>query len=336
MTVIARTGDVVAGFSGDYALGLDIGGTKLAAGVVRSDGAVASLLTRPTDGADGPERVIVRLLDLARDAIAETDVASSQLAGIGIGCAGPLDAVRGVVQGPPNLPGWREVPLVARVEEALSLPTRLENDASAATLGEFVHGAGRGCDHMLYLTISTGVGGGAVIDGVLHRGRTGNGGEFGHIVVVHGGRQCGCGSRGCLEAYVSGTSIAARARERLAAGSPSSLAALPEVTAADVTAAAGAGDALAAELWEETGDILGSGLAGLVNAFELEVVVLGGGVTRGGARLLDRVRERALARAMPAAARDCRIVLAALGDRVGVVGAATSAFVNSSTGAADA
>jgi len=332
MKIMARSGDVVAGFSGGYALGLDIGGTKLAAGVVRSDGAVASLLTRATGAADGPERVIARLLDLARDAISETDVASAQLAGIGIGCVGPLDSVRGVVQNPPNLPGWLEVPLVARVEEALGLPTRLENDATAATLGEFVYGAGRGCGHMLYLTISTGVGGGAVIDGVLHRGRTGNGGELGHIVVVHGGRRCGCGSRGCLEAYVSGTAIAARARERLAAGSPSSLAALPEVTAADVAAAASAGDGLAAELWEETGDILGSGLAGLVNIFEPEVVVLGGGVTRGGAGLLDRVRESALARAMPAVARDCRIVLAALGDRVGVVGAATAVFVNSSTG----
>ena len=193
----------------------------------------------------------------------------------------------------------------------------LENDATAAAAGEHRFGAGRGTSHMVYLTISTGVGGGAVVDGRLFRGGAGNGGELGHVTVDWHGRTChGCGRRGCLEAYASGTSIAERARE----------AGLAASSAEEVAAAARAGDPIAHTVWAETTEALACGLTSIVNAFEPERVVLGGGVTRAGDQLLAPVRERVRADALGPAAATADIVLSELGDRVGVVGAAAVAF----------
>jgi glucokinase len=181
---------------------------------------------------------------------------------------------------------------------------------------------------MVYLTISTGVGGGVVVDGRLYRGAMGNGAEVGHVTVDWNGRRCrGCGRRGCLEAYVSGTSIAERAREALAAnGRSSSLAALANFTAADVAAAARAGDALAQAVWDETVAALACGLTSIVNVLEPELVVVGGGVSRSGEQLLGPVRKSVLADAMEPAGRAADIVPSAFGERVGVVGAAAIVY----------
>ncbi|NUS04009.1 MAG: ROK family protein, partial [Nonomuraea sp.] len=195
-------------------LSLDIGGTKLAAGVVTGDGRVHGWQYAPTRREEGPRRVLARLFDLGRKAVAEAG--PPEVAAVGISCGGPLDSAAGVLECPPHLPGWIDVPVGAMAAEAFGVPSVLENDATAAALGEFRYGAGRGTRTMLYLTLSTGVGGGAVIDGRLHRGAAGNGGELGHVTVRPGGRRCSCGRHGCLEAYASGTSIAERAREALA------------------------------------------------------------------------------------------------------------------------
>jgi glucokinase len=191
---------------------------------------------------------------------------------------------------------------------------------------------------MIYLTISTGVGGGIVIDGRLYRGSLGNGGEFGHLTIDCNGRRChGCGRLGCLEAYVSGTSIAERARAALAERTRESvLAGLDDITAADVAEAACAGDALAEEVWDATTVALACGLTSIVNIFEPELVVLGGGVTRSGNQLLGPVREAVRTTAMSPAGRAAEIVLSALGDHVGVVGAAAIAFEQVSSGPASA
>jgi glucokinase len=188
-------------------------------------------------------------------------------------------------------------------------------------IAEYRFGAGRGTSTMLYLTVSTGIGGGAIINRSLHRGAAGNGGEFGHVTVHRGGRLCSCGRRGCVEAYASGTAIAERAREALADDKSSTLAALPAPTAADVSAAAAANDPLAARVWAETMDLLGAAVTDLVNAFEPDLVVLGGGVTRAGAMLIDPVRDLVAREAMAPAAGAARVVLAELGDLVCVVGA---------------
>ncbi|GGK75014.1 ROK family protein [Mangrovihabitans endophyticus] len=300
-------------------LALDIGGTKLAVAVVTADGTTHGSLVAPTPHT-GDWRVAVDLLfDLGRRALARAGL--GEAAAVGISCGGPLDAEAGVLLCPPHLPGWIDVPIGPLAAEAFGAPFALENDATSAAVAEYRLGAGRGTHTMLYLTVSTGIGGGAVVGGALHRGAAGNGGEFGHITVHRGGRRCSCGRRGCVEAYASGTSIAARAREALAAGAESALGVLTAPTAADVAAAAADGDPLATAIWAEAVELLGVAVTDLVNVFEPDAVVLGGGVTRSGAMLLDPVRAQVGAEAMTPAAGAARVALAALGDEVCVVGA---------------
>jgi glucokinase len=300
-------------------LGLDIGGTKLAAAVVTADGSAHGLVVAPTCRDEGWRAVLGRLFDMGRHAIAAAGLGAVQA--VGIACGGPLDAESGVLLGPPHLPGWSHVLVGPLATAEFGVPAALQNDATAAAIAEYRFGAGRGTDTMVYLTVSTGIGGGAIINGSLHRGSAGNGGEFGHITVRRGGRLCSCGRRGCVEAYASGTSIASRASAALAGGARSSLAGLKKVTAADVTTAAAAGDPLARVVWEETVELLGSAVTDLVNVLEPDLVVLGGGVTRSGAMLLEPVRQLVAREAMPPAAGAAEIVLAGLEDRVGVVGA---------------
>jgi glucokinase len=262
---------------------------------------------------------------MGQASIAEADL--GPVAAVGISCGGPLDARRGILSSPLHLPGWFDIPIVDMAEREFGVPAVLENDASAAVVGEHRFGAAQHADIALYLTISTGVGGGAVIGGRLHRGAAGNGGEFGHITVRPGGRDCLCGRKGCLEAYASGSSIAARTAELLAADPrPSVLRELDEPRAEHVSAAAAQGDPVATQVWDETVEILGQAVTDLVNLFEPNVVVLGGGVTRSGAQLLAPVARIVGDTAMPPAAAAARVTLAALGDEVCVVGAGALAL----------
>jgi glucokinase len=298
-------------------LALDIGGTKLAAGVVSSDGRVLAFAVEPTPAEEGPERGLQRLFDLGRRVLADAGLEPQQLGGVGIGCGGPLDSTRGVLLAPLHLPGWRDVPVTALAESAFGVPAALENDGTAAAAGTHRWGAGRGTRTMVYLTVSTGVGGGVVADGRLYEGAMGNGSELGHITVDWRGRPCrGCGRRGCLEAYVSGTSIAERAQE----------AGLEETSGEAVAAAALDGDSIAQAVWDETIEALACGLTSIVNAFEPELVVVGGGVSRSGEQLLGPVRTKVHEQALTPAGRAVRLVRSALGEHVGVVGAAAIVY----------
>jgi glucokinase len=312
----------------DHVLALDIGGTKLAAGVVDRDGTVLAMRVEPSRVSEGPDVMIARHLELGREAVAASGVPWSSIAAVGIACGGPLDPRAGVIQSPLSLPGWDDIPLVRIVSEALGRPALVDNDATAGALAEWRYGVGRNraVRDLVYLTISTGVGGGLVLDGSVYRGVAGNAGELGHLTVDYRGRRCACGRLGCVEAYASGTNIAVRAREALEAGEPSSLRDLATVTARDVSEAAAAGDPLAARVWDETTEILGSAVANILDIFNPELVVLGGGVTRAGAQLLDPVRDLGRRLAMPPAARSGDVVLAGLGDELGVVSAAALAF----------
>jgi glucokinase len=308
-------GGVPAG-DGFPVLGLDIGGTKIAAGVVDPAGSVHSFVSAPSRAEEGPAATLARLFELGRQAVSESGIDLAEIGAVGVGCGGPLDAVRGVLIAPPHLPGWHDVPVSQLAAEAFRLPVTLENDGTAAAAGEHRFGAGAGTRTMIYLTISTGVGGGAVIDGRLYRGAMGNGGEFGHVTVDCKGRLCrGCGRRGCLEAYVSGTSIAERAHE----------AGLLGATAEDVARAALAGEPVASAVWNDTVEALGCGLTSIVNLFEPELVVLGGGVVRSGEQLVGPVRDAVHAGALGPAA-SARVVASFLGDQVGVAGAAAIVY----------
>jgi glucokinase len=306
-------------------LGLDIGGTKLAAGVVDRNGVVHSFVVAPSRAEEGPEPTLERLFELGRRAVAESGLDWDAIQAVGIGCGGPLDAERGILIAPPHLPGWRNVHVSELAAGAYQRPVTLENDATAAAAGEHRWGAGSGVSNMVYLTISTGVGGGVVIDGSLYRGSMGNGGELGHVTVDWHGRPCrGCGRLGCLEAYVSGTSIAERAQE----------AGLSYASAEDVAAAARDGDAGAKAVWDETVEALACGVTSIVNLFEPELVVIGGGVSRSGEQLIGPVRELVRASTMKPAGEKADIVASAFGDHVGVVGAAAIVYDRAALGEA--
>jgi glucokinase len=315
-TPVVDDGAVVAAGDG-HVLGLDIGGTKLAAGVVDRQGRLSSFVVEPTRREEGPDVVLERLWKLGSEAVERSGAGWESVESVGIGCGGPLDAAAGLLIAPPHLPGFTNVPISALAAEQYERPVTLENDATAAAAGEHRWGAGRGTDNMVYLTVSTGVGGGVVLDGRLFRGSTGNGGELGHVTVDWRGRPCrGCGRLGCLEAYVSGTSIAERARE----------AGLDVATAEDVARLAADGEPTAGRVWDETTEALACGITSIVNLFEPELVVVGGGVTRSGEQLLEPVRERVAAGTMKPAGDHVRIAVSGLGDQVGVYGAAAIVY----------
>lgn len=310
-------------------LGIDIGGTKLAVGLATADGTLLAEARQASGAEDGPDRVIGRILELARGVVEEARIGLEEVQRIGIGCGGPLDPSRGVIRNALNMPGWIDIPIVARIEQELGPPAFLDNDANAAALGEHRFGAGRGLDNLVYLTVSTGVGGGVILDGRLYQGENGNAAELGHISVDAAGRACHCGSVGCIETYCSGTSIADRTREVLAADDdPSVLRSGPveAITAQVVAAAAREGDALAAAIWDGSMQLLGAGIVSIIHAFNPRLVILGGGVTRSGDQLFEPVRRVVDERTMPWLREAVEIVPAALGEMTGILGAVAVAL----------
>ena len=307
-------------------LAIDIGGTKLAAGIVGPAGNILARGETPTLASEGPERVLNRIFRLAENVLAAPGVSADAIGRIGIGCAGPVDRLKGLILNPPNLPGWVHVPLVERIEKALGRPTVLENDANAAALGEFRYGAGKGASSLVYLTVSTGIGSGIILDGKIWHGVKDGAGEVGHMTLLPDGPMCGCGNRGCLEALASGPSIARRAREALAAGQPSRLREAGDFTAADVVRLAQEGDPIAAEVWDATVEYLGLGVAAIVTILAPERVVIGGGVTQAGDFLFKPLRREVRHRVKLVAVESVPILPAALGPDVGILGAAAVAL----------
>ncbi len=307
-----------------HVLAIDIGGTKLAAGVVREDGTQLSRGRVPTDVAKGPHAAVERLAALCKDVIAQSGVGDVAL--IGIGCGGPLDPRTGVTLNPPNLPGWEDFPLVALVEKALGVKAYLDNDANAAVLGEHRFGAGRGYQHLVYVTLSTGVGGGVILDDRLYQGSNGNAAELGHIQVKYDGWPCPCGGQGCIEAFCSGTNIARRARETASPRLIALAGSREAITTEHVVAAVREGDAAAVAVWDETVRVLSAGVASMINAFNPQRVIIGGGVTAAGPLLFEPLSRLALGRAMSVLAKGVDVVPAQLGDQVGVMGAAAVAL----------
>lgn len=307
-------------------LAIDIGGTKLAAGIVDAGGRILVRGEVATVAPEGPARVLARIVGLGRDLLGRPEVSAGHIRRIGVGCAGPVDRLAGLVQNPPNLPGWTRVALADHLQQAFSLPVVLENDANAAALGEFRYGAGRGTRSLVYLTVSTGIGGGIILDGKIWHGLKDAAGEIGHMTIAPDGPLCGCGNRGCLEAMASGPSIARRAREALVGGRASRLREVPNLTAADVVGLAQAGDKVACEVWEETIRCLGLGVAAAITILAPERVVIGGGVTAAGEFLFEPLRREVRDRVKLVPMESIPILPAALGRDVGILGAAAVAL----------
>ena len=308
-------------------LALDIGGTKLTVGVVADSGEVLAERVGRTDRSDSPNKILDRLFAMSEEALLETGLSQHDLSGVGVSFGGPVDFPGGRTVTCHHLPGWESFPLRDVVAERAGLPAIVDNDANAAALGEVRFGAARGCRHVLYLTVSTGVGGGVVLDGRVHRGASSMAGEIGHTLVVREGPMCTCGRRGCLEAVASGPAIARAAREAMAAGETSTLAEMPEegLTARQVAEAAPR-DALAARILGEAGRAMGVVIAAAVNLVNPEMVVIGGGVSQAGEALFAPLRESVKQHGVPESVQSLRIAPGALGQRGGLLGAAALAL----------
>jgi glucokinase len=304
-------------------IGVDLGGTQIRALVCDGQGQVLSRAATLTLAQEGCAAVIERIHQTIIEAVGT--LPWEAVAGIGVGAPGPLDPYSGVVVHAPNLPGWDGVPLRSIIAERFGRPVELGNDANLAALGEQRFGAGRGVADMVYMTVSTGIGGGIIAGGELFLGHGGFAGEIGHQTILVDGPLCGCGNRGCLEALAAGPAIGRMGREAAALPRGAALLALAggdiaAVTARTVSKAAAGGDAAAIEILRRAATYIGIGLANLCNILNPELFVLGGGVTNSGAFFLDMIRETIPLHAM-AAMRNVRVVRAALGDDVVLMGA---------------
>jgi len=305
--------------------GIDLGGTKMLAVVVDAEGNILVSEEQPTLAAEGAERVMARMAAMVRRLVAAS---GRRISALGVATAGTLDPADGTVRAAVNL-GWTEVPLGRTLERELGVKVTVENDANAAAYGEWKAGAGRGTRHCVFITVSTGVGGGIISDGRLIRGWTASAGEIGHITIDWNGPVCGCGNVGCLELYASGTAIG-RAGAAAAAADPDAGRAMLElaggnaasITSREVAAAAAGGDALAQRLLRDAGRALGTGLASIVHMTNPELIILGGGASKIGAPLLGPMEQALRRHAIPSIGDKVRIVPPELGVPAGAIGAA--------------
>jgi len=313
-----------------YCIGIDLGGTFIKAALVDEEMTLRAQAAAPTPADRGPDGVIETMAATAEGLLVEGGIDPRDVLGVGIGSPGPLDLENGLVIGMPNIPGFDNVPIRDRLAARLAAPAVLENDANAAALGEFLAGSGRDVEHMVLLTLGTGLGSGIIIAGRLLHGAHGLGGELGHLIVQPGGEPCGCGQRGCLERYTSATYLARYARRLVEQGRGGALADVfartGEITSKDVAEAAGAGDELAGEVWDRAVRHLAIGCVNVCRILDPDLIVLGGGMAKAGDDLLDPLREHFRREHWNLAEIRTALALASLGNDAGVLGAAGVAW----------
>jgi glucokinase len=312
-------------------IGVDMGGTKILAAVVRGDGKILGRAKNKTKAEQGPEEVIGRITETVRQAAAAAGVTLVEIAAVGIGAPGPLDPEEGIVFHTPNMPGWHNVPLGRHLSEVLGIPAFVDNDVNIGTLGEYVLGAGRGTRDMVGIFVGTGVGGGVILDGKLRSGARHAAGEVGHMVIAAGGPYCGCGRQGCLESVASRTAIVRDIRAGITAGRENLLSQIAGRQLKRITSG------VLAKAWREncplTREVLGRvqwylGLhaSAIVNLLDPEMLVYGGGVVEAlGESFLDPIRVVAEQHYIHQKGAPIRVVAAQLGDDAGILGGAVMA-----------
>ncbi len=311
-----------------YIIAVDLGGTQIRAALCSPDGQIFRRVAKLTLAQEGQEAVIERIGRAISEAM--EGAATGEMAGIGIGAPGPLNPTTGILLRAPNLPGWFNVPLRTLISERFGRPTFLGNDANLAGLAEATYGAARGISDVIYLTISTGIGSGIITGGKMLLGSHGLAAEAGHIIVQPDGLLCGCGGHGCLETVAAGPAIARDVVARIEAGKKSKVSKLvggdlKKVDARVVSEAAQAGDKVAINAFHRAGEYLGLGIVSLLHLFNPRMIVLGGSVTKAGALLFDPMQKIIEKRAQPPYLEGLSIAQAALGDDVGLLGAAALA-----------
>ncbi|MFC0212309.1 mannose-6-phosphate isomerase, class I [Paenibacillus chartarius] len=303
-----------------YAIGIDIGGTKTAIGLVDPAGHIAAKRVLATEGP--PEAMVVRIAAAVRELCSEAAVEPSQVLGIGIGAPGPLHPASGTIVCPPNLPDWKGFQLVSELQKYVDHPILMENDATAATLAEKWVGAGTDSDHFVYVTISTGIGAGIYMHGQLVTGSTGNAGDAGHIVIDPAAGRCSCGQDGCWEFVASGTAIARQASAKLER----------PVTAEEAFALASQGDKQMLEVYETAFRQVGVGCVTLINLLDPDKIIIGGGVSKVGDVLFREVARYVEKNALNPSGRQTPVVPAALGQDAGLIGAAALLHIGKAQG----
>ncbi len=301
-------------------IGIDLGGTDIKAGLVDAQLNITAQVTLPTQAATGPDGVVERIVAIIEEL---RGLPQATAAAVGIGTPGPLSPTRGIVYRSANLPGWRDVPLRDNVARRVGMPVTIDNDANVAAYGEYR--ADPEIRNLVLLTLGTGVGAGAVVDGRILHGQHENASEWGHMIVHPGGIPCKCGQRGCLEMYASASNIAKRTAQQIRAGAESSLDDPDSISGRDVADAAKSGDALANKVWDEACHALAIACINIQHALNPQRVLLGGGMGNAGEFLLDAVRRHYRAMHWNLCDDLPEIRLAILGNNAGIIGAAAMA-----------
>lgn len=316
---------------GSYAVGLDVGGTNIRAGAITRDGKKLSESRRPARAMEGIAVTRQMINETIEEAIALSGQGRDALMGIGLGVPGRHDSAQGLVIYSPNFAGWTNVQLLEPIEEQFGVAAFMRNDVKTASMGEYYFGAGQGYRHIVMITLGTGIGGSLIADGTLMLGSCEGFAEVGHMVLDPNGRLCGCGNHGCWEALAGRDAIIERTWRKLQTGRASALSELAngelfDITPAMIAGAAQQGDALAREVMDETAMWVGIGVANLIQLYNPEVVIIGGGISQAGALLFDPIQRTVNWRARMVPASTARIVPAALGDDAGIYGGAVLVF----------
>jgi len=310
-------------------VGIDLGGTNVKIGCFDSQLNLTCKTAAPTEADMGPETVVDRIGRTTEELLADNGLSAEAIGAIGIGAPGPAKLDEGVIIASPNMPSFKNVPLRKMVSDRFGKPTVLENDANAACWGEYVLGAGKDVEDMVFFTLGTGIGGGVIVKGKLVHGFADNAAELGHIIIYPDGRECGCGQRGCVEAYASADSTAKRAAEAVQAGAQSSLKEVlhekGQITCRDVYEHLAAGDELAKEITEQTAKALALVCINVLHTTEPKRIVFAGGMIAAGDVLLERIKHYFSEQIWSLKKEAVEIAFATLGEDAGIIGAAALA-----------
>ncbi|MFN3135331.1 MAG: ROK family protein [Candidatus Kryptonium sp.] len=311
-----------------FAIGVDLGGTFIKAGIVDETGNIVLENSIPTEAEKGPSHVIEQISKIAKKLAQNFN--NGEILGVGIGAPGQVDP-EGGVKYPPNFPGWTVVYLAKEVEKITGLKTIVDNDANVAAIGEAKFGAGKEHPNFIMVTLGTGVGGGIIIGGKIYRGPTGGAGEIGHVTINFNGPKCNCGNYGCVEAYVGQKYLSSWVAEELKTNPNSKIIELvngdiSRIEPYIISLAAEQGDEFAVNIWKKTGFYVGVMLASVMNLFDITVAIVGGGVAKAGKILFDTMNETVKSRALKPIAEKAIVIPAQLGNKAGILGAGALAF----------
>lgn len=304
-----------------WVVGVDMGATKIAAGLVDPQNQIVQKRYAETGAVEGPAAVVDRIAACVAQLQAYLP-SGEQIAALGVCSPGPVDHINGMILDPPNLTGWVNVPLQKMLESRLGMPAPIEHDAKAAALGEFYFGAGQGSGSMIFVVVGTGVGAAIIVGGELYRGPANSAGEVGHITVDMNGPACSCGSNGCLEVYTAGPDLVDRFREAIAGAR---LDCPPEIDGKTIARLAAEGQPQAVQIFQQAGQALGTGIATMAHLFDITTYIIGGSVAQAGDLLLEPARQAARYRAFASIGSRVTITASPLGDNAPILGLAEMA-----------